>query len=38
MKGVFKKLMSGLAFHCVTGELIGEKLPSNKELGKIVLS
>lgn len=38
MKGVFKKLMSGLAYHTVTGERIGEKLPPNEELAKIVLN
>jgi len=38
MKGVFKKLMSGLAYHVVTGERVGEKLPSNEELAKIILS
>jgi len=38
MKGVFKKLMSGLAYHTVTGKRIGEKLPPNEELAKIVLN
>ncbi|MCD4657807.1 MAG: SRPBCC family protein [Planctomycetes bacterium] len=38
MKGVFKKLLSGLAYHCVTGKLVGEKLPPNEELAKIVIS
>lgn len=38
MKGVFKKLMSGLAYHTVTGERIGETLPPNEELAKIVLN
>jgi len=38
MKGVFKKLLSGLAYHSVTGKLIGEKLPPNDELAKIILS
>ncbi len=37
MKGVFKKLMSGLAYHCVTGKLVGEELPPNEELAKIIL-
>lgn len=37
MKGVFKKLMSGLAYHCVTGKLVGEKLPANDELRKIII-
>ena len=38
MKGVFKKLMSGLAYHCVTGESVGEKQPSKEQLAKIILS
>mgnify|MGYP000039692204 FL=1 len=38
MKGVFKKLMSGLAYHCVTGNLVGEKLPANEELTSIIIS
>lgn len=38
MKGVFKKLMTGLAYHVETGELIGEKLPSNDQLGKLILN
>ncbi len=38
MKGVFKKLMSGLAYHCVTGKLVGEELPPNEELAEIILS
>jgi len=37
MKGVFKKLMTGLAYHCVTGESVAEKLPSNEELADIIL-
>ena len=37
MKGVFKKLMTGLAYHCVTGKPVAEKLPSNEELAKIIL-
>lgn len=38
MKGVFKTLMSGLAYHVVTGELVREKAPSNGALEKIVMS
>ena len=38
MKGVFKKLMSGLAYHCVTGERIDEKLPPKDKLDKIILN
>lgn len=37
MKGVFKKLMTGLAYYTVTGEAIGKKLPANNELAKIVV-
>lgn len=36
MKGIFKKVMTGLAYHSVTGKLIGEKLPANEELAKII--
>lgn len=38
MKGVFKKLMTGLAYYCVTGKSIGEKLPNNELLTPIVIS
>ncbi len=38
MKGVFTKLLSGLAYHCVTGKRVGEKLPPSEELAKIILS
>lgn len=38
MKGVFKKLLSGLAYHCVTGKSVGGKLPANQELAKIIIS
>lgn len=37
MKGVFKKLLTGLAYHCVTGKRVGEKLPANDELTAIVI-
>ena len=37
MKGVFKKLMTGLAYHCVTGKRVDDKLPPNEELAKIIL-
>ena len=36
MKGIFKKVMTGLAYHCATGELISDKLPENEELAKII--
>ncbi|MGV7222506.1 MAG: SRPBCC family protein [Nitrospinales bacterium] len=32
MKGVFKKVMSGLAYHSATGKLIEKKLPPQEEL------
>ncbi len=38
MKGVFKKLLSGLAYHCVTGKLVDGKLPPKNELDFIVHS
>lgn len=38
MKGVFNKLLSGLAYHSVTGENIDDKLPPNAELDKIILN
>jgi hypothetical protein len=37
MKGVFKKVMSGMAYYAKTGKLVGEKLPSNEELAPIVV-
>ncbi len=38
MKGVFNKLLSGLAYHCVTGKRVGEKLPASEELASIIIS
>jgi hypothetical protein len=38
MKGVFMKVMSGLAYHCATGKLVDEKLPSSEELANIIVS
>ena len=38
MKGVFKKVMTGLAYHVETGELIGKTLPKNDTLGKLILN
>ncbi len=38
MKGIFKKVMTGLAYHSVTGELVSEKLPSDEELAKIIIA
>ena len=37
MKGVFKKVMTGLAYHAETGELIGEKLPNNEQINMLIL-
>ncbi len=37
MKGVFKQLLTGLAYHCVTGKRVEEKLPANDELNSIVI-
>ena len=38
MKAIFKKVMTGLAYHSVTGKVIGEKLPPNEELTKIIIA
>jgi hypothetical protein len=38
MKGVFRTLMSGLVYHVVTSELVGEKAPSNGALENIVMN
>ncbi|MCP4325733.1 MAG: SRPBCC family protein [Alteromonadales bacterium] len=38
MKGIFKKVMTGLAYHSVTGKLVAKKLPSNEELAKIIIA
>ena len=38
MKGAFKQLLSGLAYHSVTGKPIDKKLPSQKELDFIFCS
>ncbi len=38
MKAIFKKVMTGLAYHSVTGKLISEKLPPNEELAKIIIA
>ena len=39
MKGVFTKLMTGLAYHTTTGKRIDEKLPEKAELkGLIIVS
>jgi len=37
MKGVFKKVMSGLAYYSVTGNRIDEELPANEDLENIVI-
>ncbi|MEM7182843.1 MAG: SRPBCC family protein [Spirochaetota bacterium] len=37
MKGVFTKLLNGLAYHSETGNSVGEKLPDKKEWSKLVL-
>jgi len=38
MKGIFKKVMTGLAYHSSTGELVADKLPSDKQLAVITIS
>ena len=37
MRGVFEKVLTGLAYHCVTGKRVEEKQPSGEELEKVVL-
>ena len=37
MKGVFKNLMTGLAFYSVTGKRVDGKLPSKEELANILI-
>ena len=36
MKSIFKKVMTGLAYHSLTGEIISEKLPTNEKLAQII--
>ncbi len=36
MKTTFKGLMTGLAYHTVTGKCIGEKLPSKEILQECI--
>ncbi|TPH13972.1 SRPBCC family protein [Litorilituus lipolyticus] len=38
MKGVFTKVMSGLAYYSMTGESVGSKLPNNSEFNRIILN
>jgi len=38
MKGVFKKVMTGLAYHAATGERVDEKAPSSEQLSKVLIS
>ena len=38
MKGVFKKVMSGLAYYSATQNEVAEKLPSNDVLAKIIVA
>jgi hypothetical protein len=35
MKSIFKKVMRGLAYHAMTGKLVGEQLPPKEERAKI---
>ncbi len=37
MKGLFEKLMTGLAFYCVDGKRLDGKLPSKEELANILI-
>lgn len=36
MKGVFKKMSHGLAYHSATGKSVGNKLPSGQELSLVL--
>lgn len=38
MKAIFKKVMTGLAYHCETGELVADKLPNKDQLTSILAS
>lgn len=38
MKGVFKKLLGGLAYHSLTGKLVTKSAPSKEELASILSS
>lgn len=38
MKGTQKKLLSGLAYHAVTGKTIGSDLPASEELAPALVS
>ena len=38
MKLVFKNVMSGLAYHCATGEKIGEELPKIEKFNGIIIA
>ena len=38
MKGIFKKIMTGLAFYSKTGEEIDKKLPTKERYAELVVS
>ena len=38
MKSVFKKVMSGLAYHSLTGEMIDEELLSKDKIKKLIIN
>ncbi len=38
MKVIFKKVMTGLAYHCETGEIVAGKLPPNEKLANIIIN
>lgn len=38
MKGVFTKVMSGLAYYTVTGERVGKTLPKNETVANIIIN
>jgi len=37
MRAIFKKVMTGLAYHSATGKIVTDKLPSNDELASIII-
>ncbi len=36
MKGAFRKVMTGWAYHSATGEIVEEKLPSDEALSTVL--
>lgn len=38
MKGIFQKVMTGLAYHSVTGKLVSKELPPKEELAEVIFT